>query len=149
MTSNVGTETTTGLFEDEETAPDIEGLKQALSDDLLAVFKPAFIGRLNLIPFVPLNRETLSQIVRLQLSRVEQRFARNYQAELCFSEAVVEHLNDQSQNADVGARAIQNNIQNELLPVISNKVLEAVSQRLNIEKISVDLVEDAYCVEML
>ncbi|MEE1675015.1 type VI secretion system ATPase TssH [Agarivorans aestuarii] len=149
MTSNVGTETTTGLFEDEETAPDIEGLKQALSDDLLAVFKPAFIGRLNLIPFVPLNRETLSQIVRLQLGRVEQRFARNYQAELCFSEAVVEHLNDQSQNADVGARAIQNNIQNELLPVISNKVLEAVSQRLNIEKISVDLVEDAYSVEML
>ncbi|WP_163133844.1 type VI secretion system ATPase TssH [Agarivorans sp. Alg241-V36] len=149
MTSNVGTETTTGLFEDEETAPDIEGLKQALSDDLLAVFKPAFIGRLNLIPFVPLNRETLSQIVRLQLGRVEQRFARNYQAELCFSEAVVEHLNDQSQNADVGARAIQNNIQNELLPVISNKVLEAVSQRLNIEKISVDLVEDTYSVEML
>ncbi|GAB1621708.1 type VI secretion system ATPase TssH [Agarivorans albus] len=149
MTSNVGTETTTGLFEDEETAPDIEGLKHALSDDLLAVFKPAFIGRLNLIPFVPLNRDTLNQIVRLQLGRVEQRFARNYQAELSFSEAVIEHLNNQSQNADVGARAIQNNIQNELLPVISSKVLEAISQRLNIEKISVDLVEGTYCVEML
>ena len=149
MTSNVGTDTTMSLFEDEETAPDIEGLKHALSDDLLAVFKPAFIGRLNLIPFVPLNRDTLNQIVRLQLGRVEQRFARNYQAELSFSEAVIEHLNSQSQNADVGARAIQNNIQNELLPVISNKVLESISQRLNIEKISVDLVEDTYCVEML
>ncbi|GDY25303.1 ClpV1 family T6SS ATPase [Agarivorans sp. Toyoura001] len=149
MTSNVGTETTTALFEDEETAPDIEGLKQALSDDLLAVFKPAFIGRLNLIPFVPLNRDTLNQIVRLQLSRVEQRFARNYQAELSFSEDVVEHLNAQSQNADVGARAIQNNIQNELLPIISNVVLETISQRKDIQKISVDMVDDTYSVEML
>jgi len=149
MTSNVGTDTTIGLFEDEETAPDIEGLKQALNDDLLAVFKPAFIGRLNLIPFVPLSYETLSQIVRLQLARVEQRFSRCYQAKLHFSEAIITHLNEQSQNADVGARAIQNNIQNELLPVISNKVLETVSRRENINEINVDLVDRAYCLEII
>ncbi len=147
MTSNVGTDTTTALFEDQETAPDIDGLKQALNDDLLAVFKPAFIGRLNVIPFIPLNHVTLQQIVRLQLQRVEQRFSKSYKGTLRFSEQVAEYLNQQSNNADIGARAIQNNIQNDLLPIISKKVLEAVFSKKNVGSILIDIRDSNYCVE--
>lgn len=147
MTSNVGTDTTTGLFEDEETAPDAEGLKEALNDDLLAVFKPAFLGRLNLIPFLPLSNDALNQIVRLQLGRVEKRFEKNYQTKLEFSESVVEHLNSQSQNPDIGARAILTNIQNILLPMISTSVLERLSESSVIKPITVGFKDDDYYIE--
>jgi type VI secretion system protein VasG len=146
MTSNVGTETTMGLFEDPETAPEIDGLIQALNDDLLSVFKPAFLGRLNLIPFIPLDDETLSKIVRLQLDRVEKRFARHYSAALNIGESVVAYINSQSKNADVGARAIQNNLQNELLPLLSGKVLERIAGNMKITPIAIEYENDVYSV---
>lgn len=67
MTSNVGSETTMELFADAETAPSIKGLKEALNDDLLAVFKPAFLGRLSVIPFIPLKASVIEEIVKMQL----------------------------------------------------------------------------------
>src|SRR5690606_12917985 len=80
MTSNVGTDTTMRLFEDPETAPSTTGLAKALKDDLLAVFKPAFLGRLNLIPYLPLDNAKLAIIAGLQLGRIEKRLSRNYRA---------------------------------------------------------------------
>lgn len=147
MTSNVGTETTMALFEDAETAPTVDGLIEALNDDLLAAFKPAFLGRLNLIPYLPLDDETLSKIVRLQLKRVEKRFAKNYSTELNIGESVVTYLNSQSKNADVGARAIQNSIQNELLPLLSGKVLERIAGNQVISSASLVYEDAGYLVQ--
>ncbi|WP_394144967.1 type VI secretion system ATPase TssH [Vibrio atypicus] len=137
MTSNVGTDTTINLFEDEETAPSIEGLKKALSNDLLDVFKPAFIGRLNLIPFIPLSADILRRISLLQLSRIEQRFCDNYNSEIQFDETVITHLNDVINNVNIGARAIQTHIQNEILPIISRDVLDSISRNEAISDIRV------------
>lgn len=128
MTSNVGTDTTINLFEDEETAPSIEGLKKALSNDLLSVFKPAFIGRLNVIPFLPLNSDILRKISLIQLSRIEKRFRNNYKSNISFDDSVIEHLNDVSNNTDIGARAIQTHIQNEILPMISRDILDSIAK---------------------
>ncbi|ELI6428540.1 type VI secretion system ATPase TssH, partial [Vibrio harveyi] len=47
MTANTGTDTTMSLFEDPDLAPDVGALKNALRDDLIADFKPAFLGRVN------------------------------------------------------------------------------------------------------
>ncbi|HHP0488298.1 TPA: type VI secretion system ATPase TssH, partial [Vibrio harveyi] len=50
MTANTGTDTTMSLFEDPDLAPDVGALKNALRDDLIADFKPAFLGRVNVLP---------------------------------------------------------------------------------------------------
>ncbi len=87
MTSNVGTDTTMSLFEDEETAPSVQGLQKAIQSDLLEVFKAAFLGRINVIPYFPLNKETLAEITKLQLSKIKNRVNKNYKSDFLYSES--------------------------------------------------------------
>jgi len=51
MTSNAGTELINQLFADPETAPDTAALAEALRPELMKVFKPAFLGRVTLVPY--------------------------------------------------------------------------------------------------
>ena len=90
LTSNVGTDLIMGLSEDEETKPDPEGLATALRPELLKVFPPALLGRLQVIPYYPLNPEMLSGIVRIQLDRIKRRIAENHDIELEYAPEVVE-----------------------------------------------------------
>ncbi len=93
MTSNVGTETTLELHEDEDTAPSIDGLKQALQSDMLKEFKPAFLGRINVIPYIPLGSDVLERIIHLQLCRIARRVEAHYDASFNYTVQVVSYLN--------------------------------------------------------
>ena len=55
LTSNAGTDLITKLFADPETAPDAAALAEALRPELLKYFKPAFLGRVTLVPYFPLS----------------------------------------------------------------------------------------------
>ncbi len=46
MTTNAGTDTIAKLCADPEMAPEPDALREALLPDLLKVFKPAFLGRM-------------------------------------------------------------------------------------------------------
>ncbi|WP_104399830.1 type VI secretion system ATPase TssH [Vibrio penaeicida] len=135
MTSNAGTDTTMELFQDPELAPDIDGLKTALRDDLLESFKPAFLGRVNVIPYIPLNREVLQGIARIQLNKIGKRISSNYNAEFEYSDELISSLIDNCNEEGSGARAIQTIIQNSLLPKISDEVLNAISNDKAINKV--------------
>ncbi|MGF1702385.1 type VI secretion system ATPase TssH [Photobacterium makurazakiensis] len=144
MTSNVGTETTINLHEDEETIPSIDGLKKALQDDLLEVFKPAFLGRINVIPYLPLGIETLYRIIHLQLSRIAFRMKENYNASLEYTDGVVNYLYANSKDENVGARIIQSNLQNILLPTLSVKILEKVARAETFNYVFIDIENGTY-----
>ncbi|GLQ70783.1 type VI secretion system ATPase TssH [Vibrio penaeicida] len=137
MTSNAGTDTTMELFQDPELAPDIDGLKTALRDDLLESFKPAFLGRVNVIPYIPLNREVLQGIAGIQLNKIGKRISSNYNAEFDYSDELISSLIDNCNEEGSGARAIQTIIQNSLLPKISDEVLKAISNDKAINKVAV------------
>ena len=65
MTSNAGTDLVMKLCADPETCPDAAGLAEALHPELLKAFKPAFLGRVTLVPYFPLGDDTMRQIVRI------------------------------------------------------------------------------------
>lgn len=148
MTSNVGTDTTMRLFEDPETAPSATGLAKALKDDLLAVFKPAFLGRLNLIPYLPLDNDKLAIITGLQLGRIEKRLSRNYRAGFSYSPQVTELIVSQCLDAGSGARTIHNILQNQLLPELSVRILQRVAQQLPVAAIALDVQEGAFSYDV-
>ena len=56
MTSNAGTELIAKLCADPETAPEPAALAEALMPELMKYFKPAFLGRVTLVPYFPLSR---------------------------------------------------------------------------------------------
>jgi type VI secretion system protein VasG len=144
MTSNVGTDTTMRLFEDPDTAPSTEGLAKALKDDLLKVFKPAFLGRLNLIPYLPLDNDKLGLITGLQLKRIEKRLQQHYRAEFSYSPQVTELIVSQCQDAGSGARTIHNILQNQLLPELSVRILQRVAQQQPVTAIELQAVNGVF-----
>src|SRR5215470_12400214 len=73
LTSNVATDTTMKLCADPETRPEPAALVEALRPDLLKVFKPAFLGRMIVVPYYPLADDVMHQIIALQLGRVRTR----------------------------------------------------------------------------
>lgn len=148
MTSNVGTDTTMSLFEDEESQPSIKGLQSALQDDLLSAFKPAFLGRINVIPYIPLSDEILTEITKLQLAKISQRIDSNYAAAFEFDESVIGHIIDNCQNAGSGARNIHTLLQNNVLPLLSESLLTNMIAGDNVDQVLLSVQEGEFNVEL-
>ena len=144
MTSNAGTDTTMELFEDEKTAPSISGLRKALQDDLLAYFKPAFLGRINVVPYIPLSNEMLNEITKLQLARVGVRLTNHHQAKFSYSDDVVNKIVSLCQDAGSGARNIHNILQNIMLPELSVKILNKMAKNKTTASIAIHVKEDEF-----
>ncbi|WP_377115086.1 type VI secretion system ATPase TssH [Pseudoalteromonas sp. M58] len=148
MTSNVGTDTTMSLFEDEESKPSIKGLLKALQDDLLGAFKPAFLGRINVIPYIPLSDEILTQIAALQISKIIKRVKKHYDAQLTYSDDVIEHIIANCQNAGSGARNIHTILQNKVLPLLSEILLSSMVEGEKVTSISLLIKDNEFDVEL-
>ncbi|EKO3822964.1 type VI secretion system ATPase TssH, partial [Vibrio harveyi] len=92
MTANTGTDTTMSLFEDPDLAPDVGALKNALRDDLIADFKPAFLGRVNVLPYLPLDETVLKNITHLKVKKISDRIRKNYSSELIVSDQLINNI---------------------------------------------------------
>jgi type VI secretion system protein VasG len=139
MTSNAGTETIAKLCADPETKPSVDGLAEALRPELLRVFKPAFLGRVTTVPYFPLDDETLRQIIKLQLGRVQQRVAENYRAVLAYTPSVIEAIASRCKEAESGARNIENVLSRGVLPELSALFLQKMSEGEAFRQVSLSL----------
>src|SRR5947209_7517806 len=77
LTSNAGTDLIMSMTRDPELMPEPEAISKALRDPLLKIFPPALLGRLVVIPYLPLSDDMLANIVRLQLTRIQKRIETN------------------------------------------------------------------------
>lgn len=127
MTSNAGTDAISKLCADPETMPDANGLAEALRPDLLKIFKPAFLGRVTLVPYFPLSPESLKLIIKLQLGRIQKRIAENYGAQLNYDPEVIDSIAVRCTESESGARNIENVIARGLLPELSARFLERMA----------------------
>jgi type VI secretion system protein VasG len=140
LTSNVGSDILTKLCADPETLPTSpEEIVALLRPELLKVFKPAFLGRLVVIPYLSLSDEIIKKIVTMQLQRIQKRIHENYQAEFYYTDAVVEHIRKRCQEVESGARNIEHLLNKTLLPELSIQFLSAMAEGKAIRRVQVDL----------
>jgi type VI secretion system protein VasG len=137
MTSNAGTDVITRLFADSETAPDAPELGDALRPALLRHFKPAFLGRVTLVPYLPLPTDIIRRIVRMQLARVAKRFDETYKARFVFGESVVDSIAERCTETGSGARNVESILSRTLLPEVSARVLARLGDGLPITEVTV------------
>jgi type VI secretion system protein VasG len=141
LTSNLGAETITQLAAQiawPGRAPlTAERLIDAIRPDLLRSFKPALLGRMVVVPYLPLGEAQLSAIVRLKLARLQARFADQRQAELTWDEDVAAFLTARCRTTDAGARAVDHLLTNTLLPDLSAAVLDRLAEGLPIEAVHI------------
>ncbi|WP_425641700.1 type VI secretion system ATPase TssH [Marinomonas gallaica] len=143
MTSNAGTETISQYYADPDTAPAPEKLEGLIKDEMLNYFKPAFLGRTRLVPFLPLTDDVMSNIIRLQLNRVGQRLAEQYKAQFEFSDAVIDTIVSRCKEVDTGARNAIHIINRTLLPEISMHVLESMGEEQSIIGVTIDMDDNS------
>jgi type VI secretion system protein VasG len=106
------------------------------------VFKPAFLGRLTIVPYYPVKDAILERIVALKLERIRQRFERNHQAVLSYDEALVKAIASRCTEVDSGARNIDNILSKTLMPELAQRVLERMAQDKPIQSLNIELGSD-------
>jgi type VI secretion system protein VasG len=126
LTTNAGTDTIMKLTADPETAPDAEGLAKALKPELNKTFKPAFLGRLVIIPYFPIKDDEMKQIIRLKLGKIERRLAESHRIRLTYDGDVVDEIARRCTEVESGARNVDNILTNTLLPDVSRRLLQAL-----------------------
>lgn len=140
LTANVASDTITKLCADPDTIPDAEGLAAAIRPDLLKTFKPALLGRINVLPYFPLGDEVLKKIIKLKLKQIADRVKSNHKAVFEYDDALINAIANRCKEVETGARNVDHILTGTVLPEVSKEVLTrmAEGQHLNRIKISVD-----------
>lgn len=142
LTSNSGTDTLMKLCADPETMPDAAGLINALKPELNKTFKPAFLGRLVIIPYFPIRDEALRRIIVLKLGKIQRRLKETHRIDLTYDEALVEEVGRRCTEVESGARNVDNILTNTLLPDISKQLLGRIAEGLKPQGIHVSIGEN-------
>jgi type VI secretion system protein VasG len=146
LTSNAGTDTLMKLMADPETAPGPEGLVKALKPELNKTFKPAFLGRLVIIPFFPIRDEAMKKIIVLKLGKIQRRIKENHKIDLTYDAALIDEVARRCTEVESGARNVDNILTNTLLPEVSKQILGKMAEGVKPSSINVGLGPDGQFV---
>ncbi len=142
LTSNAGTETLMKLVADPETAPSPEGLVKALKPELDKTFKPAFLGRLVIIPYYPVRDEALRKIIKLKFGKIQRRINETHRIELGYDETLIDEIARRCTEVESGARNVDNILTNTLLPEVSRQILSRMAEGSRPSSIHVSIGEN-------
>jgi type VI secretion system protein VasG len=130
------------LCADPETMPNHDGLVKALKPELDQVFKPAFLGRMVIIPYFPIRDENLRKIITLKLAKIQRRITETHRVRLEYDDALVTQVAQRCTEVESGARNVDNILTNTLLPEISRLLLEHIAAGERVSAIRVGVGED-------
>jgi type VI secretion system protein VasG len=142
LTTNACTDQMMKLVADPETAPSPRALVEALKPELNKIFKPAFLGRLVIIPYYPIRDDAMKQIIRLKMGKIQRRILENHKVKLTYDDAFLKEVANRCTEVESGARNVDNILTNTLLPDISRKILGGMAEGEKITAIHVGIGED-------
>ncbi|MDQ9090412.1 type VI secretion system ATPase TssH [Pseudoalteromonas haloplanktis] len=108
--------------------PSIAALSELIKPQLLQFFAPALLARMQVVPYLALDKEALQAIVSLKLEAIANRLAANHKMQLRVDESVLNKLTQQCQLSDSGARMVNAVIERQILPGIAKSILEFMAQ---------------------
>lgn len=117
--------------------PDSDSLKQVINPHLYKAFKPAFLGRLTVIPYYPLTDDALAEIIRLKLNKITDRIRDNYDVPCVIDPEVIELILSRCHEVDSGARNADAIISHTLLPQLASQLLAHDDSQSVLRKITV------------
>ncbi|MCA8409374.1 type VI secretion system ATPase TssH [Burkholderia cenocepacia] len=152
LTSNVGSAAVMQacLNKPAEELPDPDALAETLRPQLYKTFKPAFLGRMKVVPYYPISDDVLAEIIELKLERIRRRIEANHKAAFEWDESLVDAVLARCTEVDSGARNVDHILNGTLLPEIAGHVLGRIADGAAIARIAVradEAGEFAYTVE--
>ena len=125
-TSNLGSEQITRMAGGG--VSDLERLAAAIHPTLSAHFKPALLARMSVIPYLPLDRRTLRDVVMLKLDKLKAHLWKANTMKLTCGEAVADRIVSRCWQSETGARDIDHILNHTVLPRLSREILRHMTQ---------------------
>jgi type VI secretion system protein VasG len=141
MTTNAGTDLIKSLCSDPETAPEPDEFNEALFPELLKTFKPAFLGRLSVVPYYPLSDDVMRKIIALKLGKVARRITEHYKAQFRYTPELVDAIARRCTEVDTGARNVDHILTRTLLPEMSSEFLARMAEGESISAVEITVGE--------
>jgi type VI secretion system protein VasG len=142
LTTNACTDQLMKLCADPETAPTPDGLVRTIKPELNKIFKPAFLGRMVVIPYYPIRDENLKKIIRLKLDKIKRRMMENHKVALQYRESVIDEVAKRCTEVESGARNVDNILTNTLLPDISRQLLASLVEGRRLRTVDIGMAAD-------
>jgi type VI secretion system protein VasG len=122
--------------------PTPEGLVKALKPELNKIFKPAFLGRMVIVPYYPLRDESLKLIIRLKLGKIKRRLMENHGIAMTCDDALVDAVARRCTEVESGARNVDNVLTNSMLPDVSRLLLTRMAEGVKMTALHVGVGEE-------
>lgn len=144
LTSNVGSSAIMQacLNHPPENWPSAKELIEQLKPSLYQQFKPAFLGRMQIVPYFPLHDDLLLKIIEHKLGKIIQRIQTQYQTEVTYSDDLLELILSRCTEVDSGARNVDHILNASVLPALATEILMALSEEKVPEKIQIKVEND-------
>ncbi|UOH76241.1 type VI secretion system ATPase TssH [Acinetobacter schindleri] len=144
LTSNVGSSAIMQacLNHPPENWPSAKELIEQLKPSLYQQFKPAFLGRMQIVPYFPLHDDLLLKIIEHKLGKIIQRIQTQYQTEVTYSDDLLELILSRCTEVDSGARNVDHILNASVLPALATEILMALSEEKVPEKIQIEVEND-------
>ncbi len=142
MTSNLGYQT----IVDNTAQPEL--LNELLYPELAGFFKPALLARMEVVPYLPLDKDTLSTIIHSKLTRLNNLLRQRFNADVVIEPEVVDEILLRATRAENGARMLESIIDGALLPPVSLLLLQKMATGRAISKITIAAEENVFSAQV-
>jgi type VI secretion system protein VasG len=142
LTSNLGYQVIV------EHADNPEAMHEALYPVLADFFKPALLARMEVVPYLPLSRETLATIITGKLAKLEGVLRSRFGAEVIITAGVTDEIMQRVTRADNGARMLESVIDGDMLPPLSLLLLQKMAANTVIARITLDAPEGRFTADV-
>jgi len=137
LTSNAAQDVIISMCKDPELMPGGEALEKAMRAPLVKVFPDALLNRLVVVPYYPISKQVLQNIIRLNLSRVARRVKENHKVPFSYDDAVLELISQRCTELERGARMVDAMITNTMLPEIGREFLNRLANGIQSARVHV------------
>jgi type VI secretion system protein VasG len=149
LTTNLGTDLIMKACADEETKPNPEALREMLRPELTKHFKPAFLGRLIIVPYFPITDKNMRLIIKLKLDRIAKRMRENRNVLFKYDEGVIDFVASRCTEVESGARNVDHILTNTLLPEMSRELLSRMAEGEQIKEVSVSVSGGGFSYQVI
>lgn len=99
-------------------------MQEELYPVLADFFKPALLARMEVVPYLPLSKETLATIIAGKLARLDNVLRSRFGAEVVIEPEVTDEIMSRVTRAENGARMLESVIDGDMLPPPAAAVAE-------------------------
>jgi type VI secretion system protein VasG len=123
--------------------PDSAGILLALKPELNKIFKPAFLGRLMIVPYFPIRDEAMKKIIRLKLGKIQKRLFETHKVSLVYDDVLLNEIAGRCTEVESGARNVDNILSNTMLPDLSRQILTQIAGGMESNRVTVSVKDGA------